>query len=103
MLHGMQEEADSAIDDDEYDMRMFGISRALPVPEGPPDLTSGPPQTAEEYMQWVRHEAMQCPQVMRVEISPEKLKGRSPAADSTAVGTGGECFGTWMELKSIGS
>ncbi len=43
---------------------------------------AGPPQTAEEYLQWVRHEAMQCPQVFTAEISPEKLARLSGQADA---------------------
>ena len=31
-------------------------------------------------MQWVRHEAMHCPQVVRVEMSPERLAGMGLAA-----------------------
>lgn len=30
--------------------------------------------TVEEYMQWVRHEAMQCPQVLRVEIRAKQME-----------------------------
>ena len=94
----MQEEgAEGEKDDQEYDLRMFGISRALPVPEGVPDLASGPPQTAEEYLQWVRHEAMQCPQVMRVEISPELLKGSSSSAAGASEGKEGAC-----EVSTLG-
>ena len=33
--------------------------------------------TVEEYMQWVRHEAMQCPQVIRVEVSPEVMAAKT--------------------------
>ena len=34
---------------------------------------TGPPQTAEEYLQWVRYEAAQCPRVTRKDVDPEKL------------------------------
>ncbi|GAX75712.1 hypothetical protein CEUSTIGMA_g3155.t1 [Chlamydomonas eustigma] len=69
----ISESDDEDVNRDDYDLRMFGISRALPVPEGLPDLSSGPPDTAEAYLQWVRYEAMNCPQVMRVDITAEKL------------------------------
>lgn len=35
------DEADEADEEDEYNLRMFGISRALPVPEGAPDFAAG--------------------------------------------------------------
>lgn len=42
---------------------------------------AGPPQTAEEYLQRVRYEAMRCPQVLRVEISPSKMMMAAGAVD----------------------
>ncbi|PNW79194.1 hypothetical protein CHLRE_09g405650v5 [Chlamydomonas reinhardtii] len=70
-----EEEAEGEMDteDEEYNLTHFGISQALPVPEGPPDFSAGPPQTAEEYLQWVRYEAAQCPRVTRKDVDPEKL------------------------------
>ncbi len=45
---------------------------------------AGPPQTAEEYLQWVRHEAQQCPRVMRKEIDPAKLAAAEAASNTRA-------------------
>ena len=36
----------------------------------------------EEYMHWVRQEANQCPQVVRVEISPEVMAATTTEAES---------------------
>jgi hypothetical protein len=88
------DEADSDSDsDEEYNLKNFGIYQALPV-DGEPDwslgegnkllfpfhqqLSSGfnrnlqkllglaaEPDTAEEYLRRVRHEAAQCPKVRR--------------------------------------
>lgn len=45
---------------------------------------AGPPQTAEEYLQWVRHEAQRCPRVTRKEIDPAKLAAAEAASNSRA-------------------
>ena len=45
-------EFDSEVDD-ELDRHAFGLYQQLPVSPGQPDLGSEP-QTAEEYLQWVR-------------------------------------------------
>ncbi|KAG2429548.1 hypothetical protein HXX76_010783 [Chlamydomonas incerta] len=78
-----EEEAEGEVmdtdDDEEYNLTHFGISQALPVPEGPPDFSAGPPQTAEEYLQWVRYEAAQCPRVTRKDVDPEKLAPKRQA------------------------
>ncbi|PNH09171.1 hypothetical protein TSOC_004226 [Tetrabaena socialis] len=71
-----EEDADEemATSDEEYNLTHFGIAQALPVPEGPPDFDAGPPQTAEEYLQWVRYEASRCPRITRKDIDPAKLQ-----------------------------
>lgn len=75
------------LDPEEHDHKMFGIYQALPVPEGEPDWDSGPPETAEEYLRRVRWEAARCPQVVRSEPDPEKLRQlarRRPGANDDA-------------------
>ncbi|KAG2488435.1 hypothetical protein HYH03_012942 [Edaphochlamys debaryana] len=71
-------------EDEEYNLTNFGISQALPVPDGPPDFNAGPPQTAEEYLRWVRYEASKCPRVTRKDISPERLRRQQEQSDATA-------------------
>lgn len=51
------------------DLQQFGIYRALPV-YGDPDFSSGPPQSAEEYIRRVRYEAAQLPDVVMSSIDP---------------------------------
>jgi hypothetical protein len=51
--------------DIEYDRRAYGIYQQLPIRPGTPDLSTGPPQTAEEYLRRVRYDLL-----MRTPCSP---------------------------------
>ncbi|GLI70168.1 hypothetical protein VaNZ11_014791 [Volvox africanus] len=63
-----EDEAMASSDDEEYNLSHFGIAQALPVLDGSPDIDAGPPQTAEEYLRWVRFEASRCPRITRKDI-----------------------------------
>eukprot|EP00877_Chromochloris_zofingiensis_P010370 jgi/Chrzof1/5587/Cz16g08080.t1 len=65
--------------DEEYNTRMFGIYQALPV-DGEPDWSIPEPTTAEEYLRRVRHEAAQCPRVVRVEMPADMQAAQRPIA-----------------------
>ncbi|GLC36408.1 hypothetical protein PLESTB_000765000 [Pleodorina starrii] len=69
-----EDEAMASSEDEDYNRTHFGISQALPVPDGPPDFDAGPPQTAEEYLQWVRFEASRCPRITRKDVDPAVLE-----------------------------
>ncbi|GIL82412.1 hypothetical protein Vretimale_11850 [Volvox reticuliferus] len=72
-----EEDDDGAMvssDDEEYNLSQFGIAQALPVPDGLPDIDAGPPQTAEEYLRWVRFEASRCPRITRKDIDSAILE-----------------------------
>ncbi|GIL59397.1 hypothetical protein Vafri_14263 [Volvox africanus] len=68
------DEAMASSDDEEYNLSHFGIAQALPVLDGSPDIDAGPPQTAEEYLRWVRFEASRCPRITRKDIDPAILE-----------------------------
>ena len=36
-------------------------------------IPAGLPETAEEYLQWVRYEASRCPRVVRAEVKSDNL------------------------------
>ncbi|EFJ40264.1 hypothetical protein VOLCADRAFT_99965 [Volvox carteri f. nagariensis] len=91
-----EDEAMATSDDEDYNRTHFGIVQALPVPDGPLDMDAGPPQTAEEYLRWVRFEASQCPRITRKDIDPAVLQrqqqqqqGHEGGEDSTAIVTTG--------------
>jgi len=38
-----------------FDRQAYGLYQQLPIKKGAPDLSAGPPQTAEEYLRRVRY------------------------------------------------
>lgn len=65
------------------DLQQYGIYRALPV-NGYPDFSSGPPQTAEEYIRRVRHEASQLPDVVTSTIDPRHFDEARTVSNAAA-------------------
>mmetsp|Transcript_32634 Transcript_32634/g.58421 ORF Transcript_32634/g.58421 Transcript_32634/m.58421 type:complete len:125 (-) Transcript_32634:3118-3492(-) len=69
-------------------------AQALPVALGTPNL-HGPPTSAEEYLAFVRHEAAQCPAVVRVAIDNKETNKSMSWYASNAVITEIEDYRKW--------
>ncbi|BDA41964.1 probable Gem-associated protein 2 [Coccomyxa sp. Obi] len=84
------EEYDKFDDEEEsFDRQAYGLYQQLPIRKGLPDYSTGPPQTAEEYLRRVRHEASQLPDIVISDIDAREFDDKRTAyvvADATPSG-----------------